>query len=62
MNFTIFSSTAAEFDISEPASHCDKISPKLASQFLFRMREAIHSLDLVPKGFQIKYKEVGTLL
>jgi plasmid stabilization system protein ParE len=49
-------------DIIEVVNYYKKINPKLAKQFLFRIREAKYYIGQSPLGFQIKYKNVRTLL
>ena len=49
-------------DITQAIDHYKNISPELAKQFLFRIREAKAYIARSPFGFQVKYKEVRTLL
>jgi plasmid stabilization system protein ParE len=62
MTYRIVSLPAAEADIRDAISYYQKINPKLGIQFLYRLRDAAHFLASTPKGFQLKYKEVRTLL
>lgn len=62
MNFKIVHRPAVKADIIEAADYYKKISPKLAKQFLDRLREARVYIGKNPEVFQVKYKEVRTLL
>lgn len=62
MIFKIVNRSEVKSDILSAVSYYKKINPKLAKQLLFRIREAKISILRTPFGFQIKYKEVRTLL
>ena len=62
MNYSIVNSPAVKSDIIEAVDHYKRINPKLAKQFLLRIREAKKYIRQYPVGFQLKYKEVRTLL
>jgi plasmid stabilization system protein ParE len=53
---------AVQTDIINAVDYYKNISPKLAKQFLFRIREAKASINRSPLAFQIKYKNIRTLL
>jgi plasmid stabilization system protein ParE len=53
---------AVQGDINNAVNYYKLISPKLAKQFLFRVREAKTYIQRSPLSFQIKYKDVRTLL
>jgi ParE toxin of type II toxin-antitoxin system, parDE len=52
---------AVQADIINAVSFYGQVSPKLAKQFLFRIREAKVHIKRSPFGFEIKYKNVRTL-
>lgn len=62
MKYRIVSLPAVQIDIREAVRYYEQFSPKLGQQFLQRLREANHFLEIMPKGFQKKYKAVRTLL
>ena len=62
MSYVFVNMSAVKTDILEALDYYKKISPELAKQFLFRLREAKVYIAKSPVGFQIKYKEVRTLL
>ena len=62
MSYSIVNKTAVRVDIIEAVNYYKKINPELTKQFLFRIREAKIYIADSPKSFQIKYKEVRTLL
>ena len=62
MNYNFVNRPAVEADIFNAFNYYKAISPKLAKQFLFRIREAKVYIGHNPFGFQIKYKEVRTLM
>jgi hypothetical protein len=49
-------------DIKNAVDYYKSISPKLANQFLLRVREAKALVRQYPQGFEIKYKSVRTIL
>jgi len=53
---------AVEADVINAVNYYKHISPKLAKQFLFRIREAKIYINRSPLAFEIKYKNVRTLL
>jgi hypothetical protein len=62
VNYTFINSPAVSSDIVNAVDYYKHISPKLAKQFLFRIREAKIFIGRSPFGFQIKYSDVRTLL
>ena len=62
MSYAFVIRPAARLDINNAADYYKNINPELAKQFLFRIREAKAYIARSPLGFQIKYKEVRTLL
>jgi plasmid stabilization system protein ParE len=62
MSYVIVNRPLVRIDILEALDYYKKINPDLAKQFLFRIREAKELIALSPLGFQIKYKNVRTLL
>lgn len=62
MKYRIVSLPAVQIDIREAVRYYEQFSPKLGQQFLQRLREANHFLEIMLKGFQKKYKAVRTLL
>jgi len=62
MSFRIVNRPGVRADIISAVEHYKSISPRLAEQFLNRLREARIYIAKTPEGFQVKYKEVRTLL
>src|SRR5207245_947115 len=62
MSYSFVNRPVVKADILEALDHYKKISPRLAKQFLFRIREAKTYIARTPLGFQIKYNNVRTLL
>ena len=62
MSYSFVNRPAVRADVIEAVNHYKKISPDLAKQFLFRIREARAYIARSPLGFQIKYNNVRTLL
>ncbi|MBX3163379.1 MAG: hypothetical protein KF900_02775 [Bacteroidetes bacterium] len=62
MSYSFVNRAAVKADITKATKHYKDISPQLAKQFLFRLREAKTYISRTPLGFQIKYKNVRTLL
>ena len=62
MSYTFVNRPAVRIDIIEATDYYKYISPELAKQFLFRIREAKTYIARYPLGFQIKYNNVRTLL
>lgn len=62
MKYKLVIRPVVKFDITEAVDYYNSISPVLAKQFLFRLREAANHILKFPIGFQVKYKEVRTLL
>lgn len=61
MTFQLINIPYVKNDIFEITSYYKEISPKLASEFIYRIREAQKHILLTPYGFEIKYKEVRTI-
>ncbi|RAI85984.1 type II toxin-antitoxin system RelE/ParE family toxin [Algoriphagus yeomjeoni] len=62
MNFSFVNRPKVKNDIVKAIGYYSEIDPKLSKQFLYRIREAKNRIAQSPKGFQIKYKEVRTIL
>ena len=62
MSYTFVNQPAVATDIINTTHYYKSINPELAKQFLFRIREAKVHIARSPLGFQVKYKEVRTLL
>lgn len=62
MSYSFVNKPAVRVDVIEAVTYYKKINPELAKQFLFRIREAKVYIANSPLGFQIKYKQVRTLL
>ena len=62
MDYKILHKPAVETDIAAALDYYSKMNLKLSRQFMFRFEEAIINITRLPLGFQIKYKEVRTLL
>ncbi len=62
MSYVFVNRPAVNDDILNAVDYYKNINPKLAKQFLFRIREAKTYITKYLLGFQIKYKEVRTLL
>jgi hypothetical protein len=62
VSYTFVNRPTVRVDIIEAVSYYKVISPKLAKQFLFRIREAKVYIQRSPLAFEVKYKNVRTLL
>lgn len=62
MSYQIVNRPVVKADITEAVSYYKRISPKLAKQFLFRIREAKVHIQRSPLSFQVKYSNVRTVL
>lgn len=62
MKYAIVNKPAVKADLFNAVDYYKQISPKLAKQFLFRIREAKTYIHRSPLSFQIRYKNVRTLL
>ncbi len=62
MSYVFVNRPVVKDDILDAADYYKKISPALAKQFLLRLREARKYIADKPLGFQVKYKNVRTLL
>ncbi len=62
MIYKIVNRSEVKSDILSAVSYYKKINPKLPKQLVFRIREAKTAILRTPYGFQIKYKNVRTLL
>lgn len=62
MNYSFVINPFVKKDISNATSYYKKINKNLAYQFLVRVREGKKLINETPLGFQIKYKNVRTLL
>jgi len=61
VSYTFINKPAVQADIINAVGYYKSISPKLAKQFLFRIREAKVHIKRSPLAFEIKYKDVRTL-
>jgi mRNA-degrading endonuclease RelE of RelBE toxin-antitoxin system len=62
MDYKIIHQPAVETDITAALDYYSQLNHNLVKQFMFRFEEAIFNISRSPCGFQIKYKEVRTLL
>jgi plasmid stabilization system protein ParE len=62
VSYTFVNRPAVQADIINAIGYYKSISPKLAKQFLFRIREAKVYIQRSPLVFEVKYKDVRTLL
>ncbi len=62
MSFRVFNTASAKLDLVEIISYYKSISPKLSAEFIYRLREAQKHILLSPYAFEVKYKEVRTVL
>lgn len=62
MTYHVVNRPGVRSDIKSAVDHYNAISPVLAQQFLSRLREAKDYIVLYPLAFEVKYKNVRTLL
>ncbi len=62
MSYQFINRPLVKTDITVAFNYYKFLSPLLAKQFLFRLREAKSHIAKSPLGFQVKYKDVRTLL
>jgi len=62
VSYSFVNRPAVQADIINAVSYYKAVSPQLARQFLFRIREAKKYIDRSPLAFEVKYKNVRTLL
>jgi len=62
MNYKFVNRPAVAEDLKDVVDYYKNISPHLAKQFLFRIREAKSYVSQYPQGFQVKYKNIRTVL
>lgn len=62
MSYSFVNRPTVKDDLKDALDYYKNINPELANQFLFRVREAKIYIARSPLGFQIKYKNVRTLL
>ena len=62
MSYSVVNKNSVSTDIIDAVEYYKKISPELAKQFLFRIREAKAYIVNSPIGFQVKYNIVRTLM
>lgn len=62
MSYSFVNRPAVQADIINAIGYYKSISSKLAKQFLFRIREAKIYIGRSPSAFEVKYKNVRTLL
>lgn len=62
MKFVVVSNANVNSDIKKAVAYYSGINPKLAKQFITRIREAKIRISQSPEAFQIRYKQVRTIL
>ncbi len=62
MSYQFINRPLVKTDITVAVDYYKSLSPLLTKQFLFRLREAKSHISKSPLGFQVKYKNVRTLL
>ena len=62
MSYSFVNRPAVQADIINAVNYYKAVSPQLARQFLFRIREAKKYINRSPLAFEVKYKNVRTLL
>lgn len=62
MNYSFVNKPAVKLDIIDATNHYKNINTTLAKQFLSRIREAKAFIESNPVGFEVKYKDVRTVL
>jgi plasmid stabilization system protein ParE len=62
VSYIFINKPAVKADIVNAVDYYKNISPKLARQFLFRIREAKIYIKRAPLAFEVKYKNVRTLM
>lgn len=62
MSYAVINGPEVRADIINAIDYYKSINPKLAKQFLFRLKEAKTYIAEYPNGFQKKYKNARTLL
>ena len=62
MSYKIVNRPSVRTDLLNAIDYYKAISPDLARQFLSRIREAREYIFQYPTGFEIKYKNVRTVL
>lgn len=62
MNHSFVNKPKVIFDIEDVVDHYKTINPELANAFLDRLEEAKKYIADFPEAFQIKYKNVRTVL
>lgn len=62
MKFIFVDNAKVNSDIKTAVAYYNDINPKLAKQFLSRIREAKSRISQSPEAFQIKYNQVRTVL
>lgn len=62
MKFEIVYAKKVESDLLDVTEYYNGINPKLSREFIARIREATAHILKTPLGFQIKYKNVRTVL
>lgn len=62
MSYTFVNKPAVTYDIEDVVDYYSSIKPELAIAFLDRVEEAKKYIADFPEAFQIKYKNVRTVL
>lgn len=62
MTYTFVNNKNVSDDILIAFNYYREISHKLALEFIYRIREAKKDIENQPYGYEIKYKEVRTLM
>lgn len=62
MSFVIVNIPTVRVDIKDAVEYYNKVSPKLAKTFIFRLKEVKKYIQNNPYAFEEKYKNVRTVL
>jgi len=62
MSYSFVNKPSVNFDIIDVVDYYKSIKPELAIAFLDRLEEAKKYISKYPEAFQIKYKNVRTVL
>lgn len=62
MSYVLVNRPSVKSDILNIINYYNSTSPELSKLFLFRLKEAQKYISRSPLGFQLKYKNVRTLL
>jgi plasmid stabilization system protein ParE len=62
MTYTFVNRPEVKNDILDAINYYNSINPSLSKQLLVRLREAKKLIAIIPTGFQIRHKNVRTIL